>query len=87
LTEKVIPAAAKLAQDASQEARQHARSALQTLSKADKVAFERATKRYLTQNTARNLEKIVGQQEVASKLNRRFRGSTRRQANSSRMTL
>jgi len=85
---------AKLAQDGSQEARQHSRAALAALAAASPVAWERAARRHLTQNTARNLEKIV---EAATKsggggggLARRAIASTgppRRRANNSRMTL
>ena len=55
ITERLLPAVAKLAQDGSLEARIYAKMTLKTL--MDHEDFERILKKNLTANTLRNLEK------------------------------
>ena len=57
ITERLLPAVAKLAQDGSLEARIYAKMTLKTL--MDHEDFERILKKNLTANTLRNLEKVL----------------------------
>ncbi|QQP52835.1 Protein FAM179Blike, partial [Caligus rogercresseyi] len=57
LTDKLIPAVAKLAQDGSQEARGFAKAALRIL--IQHPDFDRILKKNLTPNNLRNMEKIL----------------------------
>ena len=57
ITERLLPAVAKLAQDGSLEARIYAKMTLKTL--MDHEDFERILKKNLTTNTLRNLEKVL----------------------------
>ena len=59
VTEKLLPAIAKLAQDGSQEARNYAKSTLHRMMIEKPEDFERILKRYLTPNAMRNIEKIL----------------------------
>ena len=59
VTEKLLPAVAKLAQDGSQEARNYAKSTLHRMMVERPEDFERILKRYLTPNALRNIEKIL----------------------------
>ena len=59
VTDKLLPAIAKLAQDGSQEARNYAKSTIHRMMIERPEDFERVLKRYLTTNTLRNLEKIL----------------------------
>ena len=59
VTDKLLPAIAKLAQDGSQEARNYAKSTLHRMMVERPDDFERVLKRYLTSNTMRNIEKIL----------------------------
>ena len=57
ITERLLPAVAKLAQDGSLEARIYAKMTLKTLMEHDD--FERILKKNVTANTMRNLEKVL----------------------------
>ena len=57
ITERLLPAVAKLAQDGSLEARIYAKMTLKIL--MDHEDFERILKKNLTANTLRNLEKVL----------------------------
>ena len=57
ITERLLPAVAKLAQDGSLEARIYAKMTLKTL--MDHDDFERILKKNVTANTLRNLEKVL----------------------------
>ena len=57
ITERLLPAVAKLAQDGSLEARIYAKMTLKILMNHDD--FERILKKNVTANTLRNLEKIL----------------------------
>ena len=59
VTDKLLPAIAKLSQDGSQEARNYAKSTLHRMMIERPEDFERVLKRYVTPNTMRNLEKIL----------------------------
>ena len=59
VTEKLLPAIAKLAQDGSQEARNYAKSTLHRMMIEKPDDFERILKRYHTSNALRNIEKIL----------------------------
>ena len=59
ITDRLLPAVAKLAQDGSQEARLFAKMTLRTL--MAHPDFERVLKKHVTANTLRNLEKILEQ--------------------------
>ena len=91
ITEKLLPAVAKLAQDGSQEARNFAKSTLHRMM-VEHEDFDRVLKKHLTQNTLRNLDKVLealrnphpnGSASVAGG---RLRGLNRRR-NTSRKTL
>lgn len=58
ITDKIVPAIAKLAQDGSQEARNFAKLTL-VMFIEQHPDWERSLKKNLTQNTMRNLEKII----------------------------
>ena len=58
ITDKLLPAIAKLAQDGSPDARNHAKSSLHRMIH-EHPDFERILKKSLTPNTMRNLEKII----------------------------
>ena len=57
ITERLLPAVAKLAQDGSLEARIYAKMTLKTL--MDHDDFERILKKNVTANTLRNLDKVL----------------------------
>lgn len=57
ITERLLPAVAKLAQDGSLEARIYAKMTLKTLMEHED--FERILKKNVTANTLRNLEKVL----------------------------
>ena len=59
VTEKILPAIAKLAQDGSQEARNYAKSTLHRMMVERPEDFDRILKRYLTPNALRNIDKIL----------------------------
>ena len=58
ITDKLLPAIGKLAQDASQDTRNYAKSCLHRMLH-EHTDFERILKKSLTPNTMRNLEKII----------------------------
>ena len=58
ITDKLLPAIAKLAQDGSPEARNYAKSSLHKML-MEHPDFEKILKKSLTPNTMRNLEKII----------------------------
>ena len=58
ITDKLLPAIAKLAQDGSPDARNYAKSSLQKML-FEHAEFEKLLKKSLTPNTMRNLEKII----------------------------
>ena len=58
ITDKLLPAIAKLAQDGSPDARNYAKSCLHRMLH-EHTDFERILKKSLTPNTMRNLEKII----------------------------
>ena len=58
ITEKLLPAVAKLAQDGSPDARNYSKSSLHRMLH-EHPDFERILKKSLTPNTMRNLEKII----------------------------
>ena len=58
ITDKLLPAVAKLAQDGSQEARNYAKAALHRMM-VEHEDFERLLKKFLTQNMMRSLEKVL----------------------------
>jgi hypothetical protein len=59
VTDKLLPAIAKLAQDGSQEARNYAKSTLHRMMVERPEDFDSIMKRYLTTNALRNIEKIL----------------------------
>ena len=58
ITDKLLPAIAKLAQDGSPDARNYAKSCLHRML-YEHADFEKILKKSLTPNTMRNLEKII----------------------------
>jgi hypothetical protein len=58
ITDKLLPAIAKLAQDGSPDARNYAKSSLHKML-MEHQDFERILKKSLTPNTMRNLEKVI----------------------------
>lgn len=59
ITDKILPAVAKLAQDGSQEARSFAKMTLVMFIEQAPDTYDKALKKNLTQNTMRNLEKMI----------------------------
>ena len=59
VTEKLIPAIAKLAQDGNPDARNYAKFTLQRMICEHPVELEKQLKKLLSANTLRNLEKIL----------------------------
>merc|ERR1740128_615086 len=84
LTEKLLPAVAKLAQDGALEARIYAKMNLKML--MENPEFERILKKNVTANTMRNLEKILDQVAGGVSSKAISRGTTSRHARSSRKT-
>ena len=59
LTEKILPAVAKLAQDGNPDARNYAKFTLQRMIMEQPMELERQLKKHLNANTLRNLEKLL----------------------------
>ena len=82
ITERLLPAVAKLAQDGSLEARIYAKMTLKILMEHDD--FERILKKNVTANTLRNLEKVldsVRTNGLSSASSKRALGSVKRRSN------
>ena len=58
ITDRLLPAVAKLAQDGSQEARNYAKATLHKMM-VEHEDFDKVLKKFLTQNMLRNLEKVI----------------------------
>ena len=58
ITDRLLPAVAKLAQDGSQEARNYAKATLHKMM-VEHEEFDKVLKKFLTQNMLRNLEKVI----------------------------
>ena len=83
LTEKILPAVAKLAQDGNPDARNYAKFTLQRMIMEQPMELERQLKKHLNANTLRNLEKLL---EALKDPNGRAGRASGRRGNS-RMTL